>query len=143
MLWVPGQGLVNLEGTAVDRAVREYDERLFFGRNATTGLHTVFMKMEHGEPPLPILAFADGVPAPEQAVKRLYDTDARRHGLEILDRINRENEEIKNQHRYAAAEASGQVAEVMESYLHDQGQTPHRRVVLSKDPVKKTAVKRG
>jgi hypothetical protein len=135
--------MVSLEGTAVDRAVREYDERLFYARNATTGLHTIFIKQLHGEDPLPVLAFPDGEPSPEYAIKRLYETDALRHGDKLLDDIHRHNESIKQQFRDAAADAAGQYAEAVESYMHDQGQTPYKKVVLSTDPVKKTAVKRG
>lgn len=139
-IFVPGQGMVSLEGTQVDRAVNEYDERLFFARNATTGQFTIFMKNIHGEAPLPIFAFED-MPLPEEAVLRLRKADAVRTGSQILDKIRADNERRNARFNAAASEAAGELAEAHESYLRNQGDL--RYSTSFRPDGSRTAVKRG
>lgn len=136
-IWLPGQGMVDLSVTRVDKAVQEYDERLRFGRNEATGQYCIFRRMDHGDPlakyqtaigpVLPILAF-DKVPHPEDALKRLYQTDAMRRGNEILDEINKGNEAIEAAGEAKAQEADGIAAEVMDFAHRLTGTAPHLKV---------------
>lgn len=147
-LYLPGRGMVNLDARRVDRAVQEYDERLFFSRHPQTGQWTVFIKIERDLPDefgtvvsgtraFPVLAFND-IPEPSEATRRLYESDAIRHGTRILDKIHENNERVREPLRRKAEEAQEQLAEVVESYMHDQGETRYRRVLR---PMKKTAVR--
>ncbi len=120
-IWLPGQGVVNLRVTALDRAAREYDERLRVGRNEETGDWCVFIQMERGTfPPndlYPIFGMGqnpDNLPHPEDLKRKLYETDTVRHGYQMLDRMNRENEALKEQKRKAAREADEIAAEAYE-----------------------------
>jgi len=111
-IWLPGSGLVSLDIARVDRAVREYDENLRFGRNEDTGQWCVFL-VRRGHAPLPVLGFNE-IPHPDDALKRLYRADALRRGEEILDEMNRENEEMKRPFEDATREGVGVAAEAFE-----------------------------
>lgn len=121
-MYVPGRGNIDLSEYRVDKAVHEYDERLFFARNIQTGQYCIYMKMPHGEPDLPILGF-DDVPHPEDALKRLYHADTLRHGEKILDDMNRHNEKLREAARKQAEDGAEQVAEVVEWASRKEGLT--------------------
>jgi hypothetical protein len=155
-LIVPGRGVVNLAAAAIDRAVREYDERLLFATNPQTGQDTVFIKLPRdfeflddvgvsiaGDKVMPVLAFNphQPLPHPDAVVRELYKRDTVRHGTKLLDDLHRHNEAIRKQYRAAAAEADEALAEAQESYLVHNGQTNYFRS-LRPDP-KRTAVKKG
>lgn len=147
-IFVPGRGMVSSAEIAVDRAVREYDERATFGMNPATGQWTIFVKQpprfDHenlvfidGGHGYPVLAFRE-LPSPEFAIRRMRETDTMRHGMEMLDRLHRHNNALKQAAEERSSEAAGIVAEAQESYLHDQGMTSYRRVLR---PMKQTAVR--
>ena len=135
----------------INRALTDYDERLFFARNDDTGQWTVYVKMErglgypvvHGETAMPIFAFPWYVHPGDldvaEIMDRIKDSDSQRRGIELLERMNAHNEKLKEPFERAASEATGIAAEVIESYKHDQGQTSHKRIFMR--PFKKTAVR--
>jgi hypothetical protein len=114
----------------VERVVNEYDEQLTFGRNEETGQWCVFL-VRRGEQPLPILGF-DHIPHPEDVLKRLYQSDSKRRGNEILDEMNRHNAQAEKEREVVASEADARLAEVAEWALRTEGKTPHKKVVLGK-----------
>lgn len=130
-IYVPGKGLVDASMNRVDTAVNEYDERLFFAQNGETGQYCIFLKMPHGEDPLPVLGF-DTIPHPEDALKRLYYADTMRHGEKILDDINKNNAAIKKPFEDAAEDAGGQVAEGLEWAHRKLGTHPTTRIHVSR-----------
>lgn len=120
-IYLPGRGVVSLRVTALDRAAREYDERLRVGRNEDTGDWCVFIQMARGTfPPTdlyPLLGMGpneDALPDPQLLRERLWKSDTLRHGNEILDRMNRENEAIKQEKEKAAQQATAIAAEAYE-----------------------------
>lgn len=123
-IYLPGVGMVDTAVMRVHRAVNEYDERLSFRRNEDTGDWCVYIAMPHGQEPIPVLGFGTEVPHPEDAVKRVYAADTVRHGEAILDRINRDNEAIREEARYRASEASGDTAERIEKLMRAHGESP-------------------
>lgn len=143
-LYVPGRGMVNLAATRVDRAVNEYDERLLFAQNPENQQWCIMIKL----PPdhvagdgivldgttrvLPILGFQD-IPHPEDALKRLYQTDTMRWGEEILNQINRHNDEVKAEKEREASDASGEAAEALEWFRRNEGTHPQARVFVPGD----------
>ena len=139
-IFVPGQGHVDLDYVRMNRAINEYDERLNFEMNDQTGQYTIFMKNVHGEAPIPVLAFTD-IPTTDEAIQRLHQTDARRHGAEILDRMRAENERHAAAFDNRSSEAAGQLAEAHESYLRNNGQLRYSKSFRA-DP-NRTAVKKG
>ena len=125
-IWVPPS---HYDKMAVDvrLAVREYDPELNFGINEANGQWCIFME-RHGER-IPILGFA-GIPHPDDALKRLYNSDTRRHGSKILDDLNKHNEKIQAEKKYAVDEAAGELAEVAEYGAREDGYigtTPRKR----------------
>jgi hypothetical protein len=110
------------EAAKVDKAVNEYDEQLRFGRNEETGQWVIILV--RGEQRIPVLGFND-IPHPDDALKRLYKSDARRRGLEILDEINKGNEAIQAESAKKATEAAEETAEYFEQATRWEGATPH------------------
>lgn len=140
-IYLPGAGMVNLAARRVVQAVRDYDERLLFGRNEETGLWTVFIKMDTAYPGdtmeiggykvLPILAFqGSDPPHPDDVTKALWERDALRRGEEILDDINRRNKDIQNRYEQAASDGAGIAAEAFEWGFRKQGAHPSPRIFV-------------
>lgn len=142
-IYLPGRGMVDLAARAVDRAVNEYDERLFASKSPVSGLDTVFIKMPadsdlgveiEGTRAYPLLSFPDGFPEPHFVVERLYNADGKRQGDRVLRELRAHNEKIKAEHRYRADQASGELAEVIASYQHSQGLTPYHTSLRKQSP---------
>lgn len=132
-IWVPDSFTDKLI-TSINRAVRNYDERLFFGRNETNGDWVVFIKMPHGEDPIPVLGFQNRMPDPDKVIKKLMECDTKRHGDYILDKMNADNERLRKEQRKKVEEAEWMTAETMESFLHRQGKAPYHRSLRKRDP---------
>lgn len=133
--WVPNSH-EDKQAFLVNKAVREYDPDLSFGRNEQTGQWCIFLK--HGtneitnEGDLPILGFGQ-IPHPDDAVKRLYESDARRRGREIVDSIQRHNDAIQAEKDAAAKEASDIAAEAFEWGFRKMGAAPVSKVFVPDD----------
>lgn len=125
--------MVNVSARRVHTAVNEYDENLIFAMHPETQQWCIFRKIPNDTPVLngygteiagqrvvPILGFND-IPHPEDAIKRLWNADAVRHGEEILDKMNRENEALKEPARKKAQDGAGILAEGMEWAFRERG----------------------
>lgn len=130
-LYVPGKGMVDASAFRVEKAVKEYDERLLFARNTDTGQWCVYIQPERDAEPLPILGF-DDVPHPDDVMKELYKRDAWRRGNEILDNINRRNADIKQGFEDRATEGSAIAAEGMEWGFRKMGAAPTAKIFIPK-----------
>lgn len=134
-MWVPSS-FEDKQAFAVNKAVREYDPDLAFGRNEQTGQWCIFLK--HGATEatsggdLPILGFGS-IPHPDDAVKRLYETDARRRGREIVDSIQRHNDALQKEAEVRAQEASDATAEAFEWGFRKMGAAPVSKVFVPTD----------
>lgn len=91
-IWLPGQGVVDLGPMKIHRALQAYDERLLFGRNEDNGDWCAFVKMPHGQAPVPVIGFGKELPTPEEAVRRCDAANTRRHNDQLLDLIKRDDE---------------------------------------------------
>lgn len=111
-IWLPGQGVVDLEPMRVHRAVSQYDERLMFGRH-DNGDWCIFVKMPHGEIPLPVLGFGRELPTPEEAVRRADAANTRRYGTQILERIKKEDEATRAAHARERERLAETYADIM------------------------------
>ena len=94
-IWLPGQGVVDMGPMKVHRALQAYDDRLMFGRNSDPnhpgyGDWCAFVKMPHGEAPVPVIGFGKELPTPEEAVKRCDAANTRRHSSQLLDMVTRD-----------------------------------------------------
>ena len=140
-IWLPGQGVVDLEARRVSAAVEAYDPRLFFGRITEEGHPgygdwVIFVKMPHGEPPVPVLGFQYQIPTPEEAVRRAHAANTRAHGDQLLRLVEADHAKMKEQQEKAADELNEELVELMESGIHRMGGGAKRRVYMSgrKDP---------
>lgn len=125
-IWLPDSHFYR-EAVPVDKAVNEYDERLHFGQNQSNGQWCIFME-EYGER-IPILGF-ERIPHPEDALKRLYHADARRHGQKILDDMVKHNEEVRDRPKARVDEAIGELAEAVEYGAREDGLTTSTRIFV-------------
>ena len=123
-IYIPGRGSVDSDVYKVDRAVFQYNDRLSFRLNEDTQDYCIYMRMPSPEPDLPILGFGRTVPHPDEACKKLWESDTMIHGEKILNDILKSQEEFKNAKRYAADQASGDSAERVEKFLRGKGHSP-------------------
>jgi hypothetical protein len=110
---------------AIDRAVKEYDERLFVGVHE--GQLTVFIKMAYPDDPYPVfgLGLVDSEPPhPEDVIKRLALADTRRRGSEILDRMNKENAQRRARADQALLDERQDIYERLEYAMRSLGWSP-------------------
>jgi hypothetical protein len=128
-LYVPGSGMVDASAYRVQKAVKEQDERLLFARNTDTGQWCVYIQSERDAEPLPILGFNE-IPSPELVLKELYKRDAWRRGNEILDEVNKRNEDRRKELDAAAAEGSAAAAEAFEWGFRQMGAAPHTKIFI-------------
>lgn len=122
---VPGQGIVNMDALRVDTAVKEYDERLSFGWNPVNKDWIVYISLPRdyvgahyhidGNPVMPVLGFGGRIPAPSEATRKLYETDAWRHGNKLYEKMLKHNEQVRKQQ---AEEAEAEIAEAVERAEH-------------------------
>lgn len=123
-IWIPGKGEYDVRAYRVDKAVREYNERLSFERNPDTGDWCVYIRMPSPEPPVALMGFQDQIPEPDAVVKRLYETDSLRHGEKILNEVLKSQEMFKKHKEYLADEATGESAERIEHLMRKHGKSP-------------------
>lgn len=123
-IYIPGRGSVDSDVYKVDRAVNQYNERLSFEFNEAGQDYCIFMRMPYPERPIIILGFGEKVPHPDEACKRLWESDTMIHGDKILNDILKSQEDFKKAKRYAADQASGDSAERVEKFLRGKGHSP-------------------
>jgi len=119
MLWLPNKGFTNQEMREVDRAVSEYDERLFFAHDPETDLFVIYIKMPHGQDPYPVCGFTN-VPSKYDALKWLKKNDSRVHGTDKLwsDHISEAKKE-RSKKTPEFEDAQEEIAEAVESYARN------------------------
>jgi hypothetical protein len=123
-IYIPGHGEMSFDEARIDRAVREYDERLFFARNADTWDWCVYIKMPRPEPAYPVIGFGRELPPVDEVMRRVYRADTHKHGFQIYDEIMKSQEDYKKKFRDAADEATEESAEVVEHFLRQHGKSP-------------------
>jgi hypothetical protein len=131
-IYIPGHGEMSWEEARVDRAVREYDERLFFARNEETWDWCVFVKMPRPEPAFPIVGFGNTIPSVDVVMERVRRADTMRNGDKIYNDLVKSQMDFKKQHDDKASEASAESSEVVEHFLRKHGKSPVIKEFISK-----------
>lgn len=150
-LYLPGRGMVNLAETQVARAVSEYDEKLMFAHHPEFGQWLICIKIERdlpedvgtyldGQRVYPVLAFSQ-MPSADEALRQLHRADTMRHGQQMLDDMHAFNERQKEPQRRAAEEADSILAETVESYKRNNGETFHTSVFFNGPKSRNLAIK--
>jgi hypothetical protein len=132
-IYIPGQGEKSFDELRIDRAVREYDERLFFARNADTRDWCVYIMMPRPEPPYPVIGFGSELPPVDEVMRLIHRSDTKRHGWQIYDEIIASQEAFKKQFRDKADEATEESAEVVEHFLRKHGKSPVVKEFITAD----------
>jgi hypothetical protein len=123
-IYIPGHGEMSWDEVRVDRAVKEYDERLFFARNADTWDWCVFIKMPAPESAYPVLGFGHNVPPVDHVMQRLVAADTMRAGNKIYDDIVKSQNDYRAKLDYAASQAGEEAAEPVEWLMRKHGKSP-------------------
>lgn len=135
MVYVPGRGNVNSKAYRVDRALREYDERLSFQFHPETRQWCAFMQMPRGhEPPeIPVYGFdpPERIPEVHEALQKIEEMDTLRHGQAIWNRIVRDSEAIRAAREAQAAEGTEALAEAVEFHRRKSGETKYTKVHMA------------
>jgi len=132
-IYIPGHGEMSFDEIRIDRAVREYDERLFFARNADTWDWCVYIKMPRPEEPYPVVGFGKELPRLDDVMMRIYNADTARHGWQIYDEIVKSQEKYRKDLRYKGDQASEESAEVVEHFLRQHGKSPVIKEFITAD----------
>lgn len=123
-IWIPGRGEYDTRAARVDKAVREYNERLFFDKNVETGDWCVFVRMPAPEPPVAVHGFGQSIPEPDEVIKAVWKSDSARHGEKIFDEFMKSQERFIAHKKYLADEATGESAEHIEFLMRKHGKSP-------------------
>lgn len=123
-IYIPGHGEMSWDEIRIDRALKEYDERLFFARNADTWDWCVFVRMPSPEPAYPVIGFGYNLPPFEHVMERVKKADTMRVGNRIYDDIVKSQEAYRKRLDDAASEASSEAAEPTEWLLRKHGKSP-------------------
>lgn len=123
-IWIPNVGDYDMRAWKVDRKVREYDERLMFGRNETTGDWCIFIRLPAPSDPFPVLGFQDKIPDPQEALDRLKAADTMRYGDRIWREVVDSQAKYRAELEYKASQASSEAAEVVEHFMRQHGKSP-------------------
>jgi hypothetical protein len=95
------------------KAAQDYDPNLDFGMNQETGQWCIYLKRgtmaASKDKDLPILGFKE-IPSRDEVMKRLYQSDALRRGMEIMDDLQRHNDDLEKDY----SDVDGQLAEAFE-----------------------------
>lgn len=132
-IYIPGHGEMSLDEIRIDRAVREYDGRLFFARNSDTWDWCVYVKMPRPEPAYPVIGFGAELPSLDEVMRRVHRSDTKRHGWQIYDEIVKSQEDYKKKFRDAADDATEESAEVVEHFMRKHGKSPVVKVFMNSD----------
>lgn len=129
-LWIPGYGVTPVGMVAAANAVEEYDAGLALGQDERTGDYVVLLKKGPDGTAYPVLGLGSTLPSPDEIKRRLYMSDTRKRGREIVSDIVRQRERAEMSARKESHEAAGEVAEAMDTALHLMKRHPVPRVFV-------------
>lgn len=129
-IWTPGWGLVPAHIRSAQKAVEEYDVDMSIGRDEANGNWVVMLARGPEGRPFPVLGLGTELPNPDEIKRRLYMSDVRKRGREIVADIERHNESIRRADRAKTHDAAGEVAEAMDTSLHLMKRHPVPRIFV-------------
>lgn len=135
-LWLPGEGLVPVHIRQAIQAVEEYDPDLTIGQHEQTGEWVVLLKRGPEGRPFPVFGVGAHLPSPEALKKKLYDSDVRRHGGRIAQKLEAQAEARRRAERSNAAAATEEVAEAFLWAARKDGKAHIPRVFIPGDTAK-------
>jgi hypothetical protein len=129
-LYLPDVGLTGSDERAASKAVREYDADCRLGQRKDTGEWIVYMTNPATGEPFPVLGLGTRLPSPDEILRRMYQTDVRRHGDKIFRDIMRRQDAAHAAQKQKADDASEAVADALVSGYRKQGHNPFPRIFV-------------
>lgn len=129
-LWLPGKGLVPTFIAQAEKAVEEYDCDLMLGRHEQSGEWVVLIKRGPEGRPFPVMGLGNELPSVDEIKKRLFESDARRHGGELVAKIMRSQDARQKALRDEVNNQTGVAAEALEWGHRKQGTHPSPRIFV-------------
>lgn len=129
-LWLPGVGETSVDEREASTAVQEYDSDLVLGQRRDSGEWIVFLQRGGDAQPLPVLGLGTRLPHPQDILKKLHDSDARRRGDKIVSEIVKRQDAAKKELVYESHERDGVLAEHLEHGFRKEGKHPSPRVFI-------------
>lgn len=129
-IWLPGAGMTSIQERQVAAEVEKYDADLMLGLRKDTGEWCVFLpgnRASEGQP-FPVFTFGTELPHPDDVARRLYRSDVRRRGRELLDDLDRIYDQEQKIIADRTSDAAEQVAEAIASDMQRQGTHPFPKV---------------
>lgn len=123
-IWLPGRGMLRLPELQAARAVEEYDASLVLGQRKDSGEWVVFIKDGPNGQPFPALGLGHQLPSPERIKQLLYEKDTVRHGGEIVRKIERHNQKVRDKFAAKSSDGAGAAAEAFVWGAQQMGALP-------------------
>jgi hypothetical protein len=132
LIEVPGKGITDLTAIRIDKAVRHYDRYLRFGYNPENQDYILYVVMPRdfdsyyfidGEPAYPVIGFGKEIPSEDHVLARLRASDVRKRGVDVLNALNRHNEQLRRANDLVAAGPVEEAAERIEHLVRSLGMT--------------------
>jgi len=118
-------GYVDFNVVKVDKAVEQYDERLFLDKHPETKDWVVYIRMERPAEPYPVLGLGWELPQVHEVIQKLRESDSRRE--EIRQRMLKYNADLQKQREYAIQEEVKQGAELAEFISRKEYRAPETK----------------
>lgn len=95
-IYVPGKGLMDTTLLSIEKALGEYDERLYLKFNDEQQQWCVYVKVPRPGTDVPVLGLDPDVRLHKDYVmERMVSMDTRRHATNMLVAIDKHNEKLK------------------------------------------------
>lgn len=138
LVYVEGRGVMDSETAALDKQVKEYDERLSFGQHPETKEWIVAQDVPHmsaygrvGVKSIVVFGFQHRIPSRDEMSKMLVTTDMRRN--DILKNIEVYNQGLKDARVKEVEESQRVAAEKIEFIARKTGDSDHAHVSTRND----------
>lgn len=95
-IYVPGKGNMDTRILRVDRALHQYDERLYLKFNEVSQEWCVFVKVPRGSgDDVPVLGLGTEVPHRDYVLEKIRSMDTKTHASNMLELIRRNNDKVR------------------------------------------------
>ena len=100
-IYVPGKGHMDTTLFGIDRALHDYDDRLYLKFNEVQQEWCVYVKVPRGTgDDVPVLGLGTEKPHRDYVMEKIRSMDTMTHASKMLDVIDRHNQKIKDEQAY-------------------------------------------
>lgn len=127
-IWLPGKGLVPTHVRQAMQAVEEYDEDLTLGQRGEDWV--VLSKRGPDGQPFPVYGLGRELPSADEIKRKLYMSDVRRRGAQIVAEVDRHNEAQKSAVQKIASDKAEVTADAYAWAHRKMGTHPSPRIFV-------------